>query len=184
MIMGSIQRFHTTIKDLSDITKLQRLNEEAEHLIDVEEVIEDIKKDLFFLVKEANAQIQLTFGKVRHINFSPKNLRSVFYNLISNSLKYKSPERDPVIVISCSEIEEYVVVKVEDNGLGMDLTSETSIFGMFRRLHNHVEGTGIGLYIVKKIMDNADGKIEVESEVGKGSVFKLYFKKIAGHEEA
>jgi len=184
MIMGSIQRFHTTIKDLSDITKLQRLNEEAEHLIDVEEVIEDIKKDLFFLVKEANAQIQLTFGKVRHINFSPKNLRSVFYNLISNSLKYKSPERDPVIVISCSEIEEYIVVTVEDNGLGMDLTYETSIFGMFRRLHNHVEGTGIGLYIVKKIMDNADGKIEVESEVGKGSVFKLYFKKIAGHEEA
>jgi len=184
MVMGSIERFHKTIRDLSDITKLQRINEEQAYLVNIEELIEDIKKDLSFLVKEANAQIRFAFSTISHINFSPKNLRSVFYNLISNSLKYKSPDRDPVIVISCSEIEEYVVVKVEDNGLGMDLTSETSIFGMFRRLHNHVEGTGIGLYIVKKIMDNADGKIEVESEVGKGSVFKLYFKKIAGHEEA
>src|SRR5690606_21527717 len=101
----------------------------------------------------------------------------VFYNLISNSLKYKSPDREPVIKISCQQNDEFFIVTVEDNGLGMDLSSGESIFGLFRRLHNHVEGTGIGLYIVKKIMDNAGGKIEVESEVGVGSAFRLYFKK-------
>ena len=177
MIKGSIERFNRTIHDLSDITKLQRMNEEPEHLIDLEEMIENIKMDLSFLFKESSGLLQLDLCDIKQINFSPKNLRSVFYNLISNSLKYRSPDREPVIKISCQQNEEFFIVTVEDNGLGMDLSSGESIFGLFRRLHNHVEGTGIGLYIVKKIMDNAGGKIEVESEVGVGSVFRLYFKK-------
>jgi signal transduction histidine kinase len=66
---------------------------------------------------------------------------------------------------------------VQDNGLGMDMRQEEKIFALFKRLHNHVEGTGIGLYIVKKIVENAGGKIEVNSQVGVGSVFKVYFKR-------
>ena len=183
MISGSIERFHKTIHDLSDITKLQRLNDEEEHSVDLEEVIDDIKMDLSFLLKESKGHVQLSLGHVKRINFSPKNLRSIFYNLMSNSLKYKFPDRDPLIVISGVENKQFVIITVEDNGLGMDLGDSPSIFGMFQRLHNHVDGTGIGLYIVKKIMENADGKIEVESEVGVGSVFKLFFKKKRKYEE-
>lgn len=177
MISGSIERFNKTIHDLSDITKLQRLNEEEEHSVDLEEVIDDIKMDLSFLLRESKGQIQLALGHIKRINFSPKNLRSIFYNLMSNSLKYRFPDRDPLVVISGAEDHQFIIITVEDNGLGMDLGESPSIFGMFQRLHNHVDGTGIGLYIVKKIMENADGKIEVESEVGVGSVFKLFFKK-------
>jgi signal transduction histidine kinase len=78
--------------------------------------------------------------------------------------------------VSCQTNGAYKILTVEDNGLGMDLTGEGKLFSMFTRLHSHVEGSGIGLYMVKKIIDNAGGKIEVESEVGTGSIFKVYFK--------
>jgi signal transduction histidine kinase len=64
---------------------------------------------------------------------------------------------------------------VQDNGLGLDLTRENDLFTMFRRYHTHVEGSGIGLYMVKKIVENAGGRIEVESQLGRGTTFFVYF---------
>lgn len=177
MIQGSIERFNRTINDLSDITKLQRLNDEEASVVDLEEIINGIKMDLSFLMQDSKGRVKLALNGVRNINFSPKNLRSIFYNLIANSLKYRSPERNPVIEITGDEDPEFNIISIQDNGMGMDLTKGPSIFGMFQRLHHHVDGTGIGLYIVKKIMDNSEGKIEVDSEVGSGTRFRLYFKK-------
>ena len=68
------------------------------------------------------------------------------------------------------------MLTVSDNGLGIDLSKESKVFAMFGRLHTHVEGTGVGLYIVKKMIENAGGWIEIESEINVGSTFKVYFK--------
>ncbi|WP_233507807.1 sensor histidine kinase [Adhaeribacter pallidiroseus] len=92
-------------------------------------------------------------------------------------MKYHSSLRAPLIRIHCAETEEYQILSVQDNGLGLDLSGSTKLFTMFKRLHNHVEGTGIGLYMVKKIMENAGGKIEVESILHQGSTFRAYFKR-------
>src|SRR5690606_14835843 len=97
------------------------------------------------------------------INISRKNLKSIVYNLISNAIKYSDPERPPRIYIKTMKVEDYVLMTVEDNGIGMYPGSIQKIFNLFKRLHSHVEGTGIGLYIVKRIIDNMGGKIEVES---------------------
>ncbi|MBX9852239.1 MAG: HAMP domain-containing histidine kinase [Cytophagaceae bacterium] len=66
--------------------------------------------------------------------------------------------------------------EVTDNGLGIKEDQKEKIFGMFKRAHDHVEGTGVGLYLAKRMIENAGGKIEVESEVGKGSVFRVYIR--------
>lgn len=79
-------------------------------------------------------------------------------------------------MISGFDFLRYFVLSVEDNGLGMDLSKETKLFSMFQRLHDHVEGSEIGLYMVKKIVENAGGKIEVESQLESGSEFKVFFK--------
>jgi signal transduction histidine kinase len=79
-------------------------------------------------------------------------------------------------VITCQTQEEYYVLSVQDNGLGMDMRHEEKIFALFKRLHSHVEGTGVGLYMVKKMIENAGGRIRVESQVGVGSTFQVYFK--------
>lgn len=80
------------------------------------------------------------------------------------------------IKIKTEKVKDYLLLIIKDNGLGIDPSNQSKVFKMFKRFHNHVEGTGIGLYIVKRILDNAGGKIEVESEEGKGTTFKVYFK--------
>ena len=70
------------------------------------------------------------------------------------------------------------MLSISDNGLGIGAEYKEKMFSMFKRFHNHVEGSGVGLYIVKKIIDNHGGKIEVESEKGKGTTFKIYFKPV------
>ena len=69
----------------------------------------------------------------------------------------------------------HVLLMVQDNGLGISENGRSKLFGMFQRLHDHVEGSGIGLYMVKRMVENVGGRIEVESEVGTGSTFTVYF---------
>lgn len=108
--------------------------------------------------------------------FSKANFRSIVYNLLTNAIKYRAPERQAQVEIKFREDGKYNVLEVRDNGLGIKKEHHDKIFAMFKRMHDHVDGTGVGLYIVKRSVENAGGKIEVESEEGKGSVFKVYFK--------
>ncbi|ALI99917.1 PAS domain-containing sensor histidine kinase [Rufibacter tibetensis] len=176
MIRGSISRFKNTINDLTELTKLQRKMEEDISLVQFHEVLDEICQDLEFQVQSSGAKIEADFSQFPALQFSKKNLRSVLYNLVSNAIKYASPLRAPLIRISARQEQEFCVLTVQDNGLGIDPSQHNKIFSMFKRLHDHVEGTGIGLYIVKKIIDNSGGKIEVESEPSKGSTFKASFK--------
>jgi two-component system sensor histidine kinase/response regulator len=176
MIDISINRFKSTIHDLTEITKIQKnIDEEEKQLIDCRELLEDVKLGIRDLILEANAEICMDFRECPTIRFSRKNMKSIVHNLLTNAIKYRSPERQAVIEIKTEGKKDKCILSFKDNGLGMDLTNESKIFSMFKRLHTHVEGSGIGLYIVKRIITNAGGKVEVFSEVGKGSVFKVYF---------
>jgi len=176
MIFLSIGRFKTTIGDLSDITKIEKTFQEDQQLLDLDDILTDVKVSIGKYIDEHKAKIISDCNQTK-IFFSKKNLKSILYNLISNAIKYKDLKRTPVIHIYCREEEEYLVLIVEDNGLGIPADRIPLIFEMFKRLHSHVDGSGIGLFIVKRIVENAQGKIEVESELGKGSAFKIYFKK-------
>jgi signal transduction histidine kinase len=70
--------------------------------------------------------------------------------------------------------DKYILIQVEDNGIGIAENNLPKVFTMFKRFHTHVEGTGIGLYIVKRIVENGGGKIEVESKVDVGTTFRVY----------
>jgi signal transduction histidine kinase len=144
--------------------------------ITVKEVLKEVLEDLEPQIQEAGAQIALKLDG-EAVQFSRKNLKSILYNLLSNAVKYRSPNQQLLVRFACYKQEDYLVLVVEDNGLGMDMHQEEKIFALFKRLHAHVEGTGIGLYMVKKMLENAGGKINVESQVGMGSAFKLYFKR-------
>ncbi|WP_224995230.1 PAS domain-containing protein [Cesiribacter sp. SM1] len=176
LITQSIERFKRTINDLTQITKIQRecIGEDLSQ-VDLTEIISEVKLDLAPQIEQTNAAIEINMKDCAPIHFSAKNARSIVYNLLSNAVKYRSPERDLKIRISCYFEQEYQVLSIEDNGLGMDLTEDSKIFAMFKRLHDHVEGSGVGLYIVKKIIENAKGKIEVQSQLNEGSTFRVYF---------
>ncbi len=110
--------------------------------------------------------------EVETITFSAIGLTSIIHNLISNAIKYCSPERNCFISIKTYRKEKATVLEIQDNGLGMDLTKNRhKLFRLFSRFHNHVEGSGLGLYIIKKIIDKHNGTIHVESTPGKGTTF-------------
>jgi PAS domain S-box-containing protein len=171
MMQDSVERFKRTIEHLTEVTKLQKENDQPSTLISLTTVIEEVSLDLAPLFQASGAELDVDVQGCPTISFSEKNLRSVVY-----ALKYRSPERPPRVRVSCQMAGEYVALQVQDNGLGLNLASSQKLFTMFQRFHDHVEGSGIGLYMVKKIMENAGGRIEVQSELGAGSTFSAYFK--------
>ena len=174
MIEASILRFQATIRDLTEIAKIQKGTKDNVEDVDLNELLEDIKISIGQLIAQSGAEIRTDLSECVKIKFVRKNLKSIFYNLISNSIKYQRLDRKPVITIKCTVEKGYIAITFTDNGLGIKTENQDKIFTMFKRFHDHVEGTGIGLYIVKRIIENSGGKIEVNSLEGVGTVFKVY----------
>jgi PAS domain S-box-containing protein len=177
MMQDSVERFKRTIEHLTEVTKLQKEQIQPVAMVELGSVIQDVCLDLEPLLQESGGKMEIDITACPSVSFAEKNLRSVVYNLLSNALKYRSPERVVLVRVSCRHEKDYDVLTVQDNGLGINLVHEQRLFGMFQRLHDHVEGSGIGLYMVKKMVENAGGKITVESQVDVGSTFSVYFKR-------
>lgn len=175
MINNAINRFKATIQELTEVAKVQKNLAEETTFINFEEVIHEVMDNIQDMIRESNTQIIIDTAEQPEINISRKHLKSIVYNLLSNAIKYRSSERASEVGISTHKVDGWIVLSFRDYGLGMDLSRGNKIFEMFKRLHNHVEGTGVGLYIVKRIVDNMGGRIEVESTLGKGSIFRVYF---------
>ncbi|WP_198172487.1 PAS domain-containing protein [Hymenobacter ginkgonis] len=176
LMQESINRFKGTIGYLTEVSSLQKEYEQPTANVYLAEIIKDVLLDLAPRVKQTGAQFDTDVAECPAIAFSRKNLRSVVYNLLSNAIKYRSPERPLRVQLRSQQVEDYVLLEVRDNGLGLDLARTPKLFGMFQRFHTHVDGSGLGLYMVKKMVENAGGKIEVQSQVGVGTVFSVYFK--------
>lgn len=173
MMQKAVNRFKSTINDLTQIISIDKDFAEGSETLDFIDLVEHVQTDIGQLIKESKAIITLD-AQVRTIHFARKNLRSIVYNLLVNAIKYRSPERQLQIHIQTRKQGDYTILSVQDNGLGIRADQKDKLFAMFHRVHTHIQGTGIGLYVVKRIIDNTKGKIEVESEVGQGTTFHVY----------
>jgi signal transduction histidine kinase len=174
LMQDSVERFQRTISQLTDVSKLQREQGPALEQVSLAEVVQDVCLDLEPLIRSTNTELTTAVIACPPVPFLEKNLRSVVYNLLSNAIKYRSPDRAPHVQLRAQPQGRFVVLEVEDNGLGMSVSGRRKLFGMFQRLHDHVEGSGIGLYMVKRMVENVGGHIEVQSEEGVGSTFAVY----------
>lgn len=180
MMAGAVERFQKTIAHLTDISKLQQVNAQPSEEVDLAEVVEDVRLDLAPELAATQASLAIEVASCPTVSFAPKNLRSIVYNLLSNALKYRAPDRPPVVRLRCYSSQAQVILEVQDNGLGLNEAQQDQLFRMFQRLHSHVEGSGVGLYMVKKIVENAGGTIVVQSALGAGSTFVVTLPKAAG----
>ena len=142
-------------------------------LVDIAEIIENIKWSLQDKILQSETAIRCDLS-VKQIRFSKKNLRSILFNLVANAIKFKGDEIS-VIEISSTEMDGRAVLKVSDNGKGISKAGLDRIFEMYGRLQQDIEGSGIGLYLAKKIINASGGMLTVESEVGKGTTFTIFF---------
>ena len=173
MINTSVDRFQHTIRDLTSINEIQRTGREDLMQLNLQELVEDVTVGIDRLIKESNAEITIEIEDTLHFHFSRMHMRSLIYNLLTNAIKYRSLERTPKIRLEVCQKGNDFVMRVTDNGLGIKEEYKGKIFQLFHRLHDHVEGTGTGLYIVRKIVDTAGGHVEVTSKEGVGTTFEV-----------
>ena len=177
LMQDSVNRFQHTIEHLTAIARLQQDIDQLLPPVRLADVIRDVRLDLAPLLAETGGELIVDVQACETLPFAEKNLHSVVYNLLSNAFKYRHPDRVPQVRIHCRTEEPYWALEIHDNGLGLSITPDRPLFGLFQRFHNHVEGSGVGLYMVKKMVENVGGRIEVQSELGVGSVFTVYLRR-------
>lgn len=173
VVSGAV-RMKTLINDLLSYSRIGSKTLESVE-VDLERTLKIVKANLKIKIHEY--QVQIKHESLPTIIGDPTLLIQLFQNLIDNAIKFC--ETDPVILIRSIEDPKWDILEVKDNGIGISEEYLNKIFIIFQRLHHDssYEGTGIGLSICKKIMSKHNGDILVESEVGKGTSFKLYFPK-------
>ncbi|MCC8407897.1 PAS domain S-box protein [Mucilaginibacter sp. UR6-1] len=173
----SIQ-LNETILNLNDVVSIQANRHLQKVPVNIFEYITktidalkpDIHKHQVLIKNEVTADAE--------IDFHPAYLESILLNLFTNSIKYRSIERQPVIVINFNILNNKKLLTVSDNGSGIDLSKYgNDLFGMYKTFHGNHDARGIGLFITKNQIEAMDGKIEVESQTGVGTSFKIYLPK-------
>jgi len=180
------QRMQALINDLLAYSRSRAAGQKFKHT-DLSVIISQVVSDIAGDIKDKNAVVEI--GMTYSLDIVPFQFRQLLYNLISNSLKFSDPHRSPVIKISCSTVKgdhfgdflpdaekDYCLLKLSDNGIGFDQKYSDKIFEVFQRLYDKelYQGTGIGLAIVKKIVENHKGFIVAKGEPGIGATFEIY----------
>ena len=168
-LQGSSTRLTNLVEGLLKYAEIG--NSSGLETVNISEIVQLVLDDLSEKIKETNATINI--GELPKITARPNDIRMLFQNLLHNALKFRPQTKDPIITIASKKRENEFLFSVADNGIGIPKEHHANIFNAFHKLHNQskFEGSGIGLYGSKKIIDHHLGKIWVESEENVGSTF-------------
>jgi signal transduction histidine kinase len=177
-IQSSTERLDFIIKDLIKIIDIRQDIFQIRQKISLDQEFKSIHDILEHEIYTHHVAFRNDFSKCEVIYSVKPMIHSILYNLISNSIKYRSLDQPPVIEISAEELPDHFTLIVKDNGLGIDLnTHKDNVFKLYRRFHRHVEGRGLGLYLVKLQCEALGGTVHVESELNKFTQFTLHLPK-------
>lgn len=171
-LFTSAAQLDVMLKDLNIILQVKSEINEHKETIYFGELVDTIKSSIYLVMKREKAQIITDFSEQLNITSLRSYLYSIFYNLITNSIKYKRPGAAPVIRIKSEISGDKIRISFKDNGLGIDLIKHgLNIFGLYKRFHDHTEGKGMGLFMVKTQVETLGGTITAESTLNTGSEF-------------
>lgn len=177
-IVDAGERMNTLLKNLLDYAHSGGQKTVLES-VNLNNVLLMAQNNLMMSIKEKNALISIN-ENLPEVAANQDSLIQLFQNLIGNSIKFQPKNQQAIIKVSAKEMDDFVRVRVEDNGIGIPEEQIAKIFQPFQRLHSRQEydGSGLGLATCAKIMERCDGQISVNSELGKGTVFTLDFQRV------
>ncbi|MCL6220243.1 PAS domain S-box protein [Zunongwangia pacifica] len=179
LLRTASENLKETIEHLNEVVVINTLIKENLSRLNLHDFIEKAVESTSALAMEAQVNIEFNIDKNINILGIPAYLESILLNFITNGIKYRSLERNSFIKLYAENdlVNGETILNIEDNGLGIDLKrNRHKLFGMYNTFHKHKDSRGIGLFITKNQIEAIGGKIEVESEVNKGTLFKIYFK--------
>jgi len=176
MLVKASDHLLETLNNLNEVVVINTNVSLKKKNILLNKEIKAVEKNLSDFFKNKNAKIINTIENDVKINAIPAYLDSILMNLFTNAIMYKSPDRDPIITLSSSRENGYIILSINDNGLGIDLKKYgDKLFGMYKTFHDNADAKGISLFLSKNQMEAMGGKITTSSEVGKGTTFNLHF---------
>lgn len=168
-----------TLEDLIEVVSIKKNKLPKIENISFEKIMRNVEKSLAKQISESSANILKDFSGASHINYIYSHLENFLINLTTNSIKYQHPERKPIISIKTWKENDFTILEYSDNGLGIDLDRYGDrIFGLYQRFHSHVEGKGLGLYLVREQIRAHDGNLTIESKVGEGTTFQIFLRNL------
>ncbi len=163
---------NSTVEHLNEIVKIDLATNQEKIQIEFDLLFKNILNALQSNIQTADAIVQYDFRECRQVYYLPAYLESIFHNLLTNALKYRSPDRQAIISCRSFVENEHVYLIFEDNGIGIDMKKNgDKIFGMYQTFHNHRDAQGIGLYITRNQIEALGGTINVESNLNIGTKF-------------
>ncbi|MCM4153866.1 PAS domain-containing protein [Arenibacter sp. N53] len=176
MLTDSSKNLMDTLHNLNDIVAINTESNIIKKEVNVNKKLNGVLKNLKTQLDKHRATIISEISDDVKINVVPDYLQNILTNIIGNALKYRKPDVDPIIKLNLNYVQNYTVLSIEDNGLGLDLKKYgTKLFGMYKTFHGNSDAKGLGLYISKNQIEAMNGKINATSQVGIGSTFNLYF---------
>lgn len=176
MLVDASDNLLDTLDNLNEVIAINTNTNHEKKRVRLNDKISTTENNLSAYLKNHNAKIFNHISDDTYINAIPEYIDSILMNFITNAVRYRDPRRDPRIKLSSNSANGYTILSIEDNGLGIDLKKHgDKLFGMYKTFHNHPDARGIGLFITKNQVESMNGKIITCSEVGKGTIFNIYF---------
>ncbi len=178
MLKASTDKLSETTDNLNDIITIQNNLDNSRTRLNLREEIIKTGNSINSISTNNNTSIINDVNESVFLDVVPSYLESILLNMMTNAIKYRSPERDPIIRLYTEQDKDYTILCIQDNGIGIDLDMHgKKLFGMYKTFHSNKDARGLGLFITKTQIESMNGKIEVESTPNSGSTFKIYFKK-------
>ena len=175
IVERSLTKMRDLITDLSDTREAEHKYEAHVELLNIEHILEDVRITLTEDLRSSNAIITSKI-EASEITFSRRKLRSIIYNLLHNSIKYGHAGKAPEITISTAKEGAFICISVQDNGIGIAPDQQETVFSKYYRVDNSIEGSGIGLYLVKEMVTQSGGHLQLESTPGRGTTIRIFLK--------
>lgn len=165
-----------TVTHLKELVEIQTEIKLLKEKLNLRHYLKHILNILHNEIKKHGVVIEVNIPLDVTVNYNPAYLESILLNFTTNAIKYSNPKREPVLLYDFEIIDGVKVLSITDNGLGIDLKKhKTDLFGMYKTFHKNQNSRGIGLFITKNQIEAMGGRVEVYSEVNKGTTFKIFF---------
>lgn len=176
-IVESVNRLDQTINGLVEVIEIQSVQDIPVKEVAFYQSLQPILQDLADEIQSTESQIEVDFSQKDTIRYVEAYLQSILKNLLTNAIKYRNHSRNLQVHIQTRQENEYVLLTVSDNGMGMNLAKYGQhLFKPFTRFTSKASGKGLGLHLIKSMVEKNGGKVLVESELDKGTTFRIYLK--------
>ncbi|PKB17840.1 PAS domain-containing protein [Flavobacterium sp. 5] len=173
----STHLLNETINDLAKVITIKDSPSIQNEEVQIQDIFRNILNQLNLRIETIKPKLNIDYGNVSKISTNKAYLESIILNLFTNSLKFRSKDRDLIIDITISETDHIISINFKDNGIGIDLERhKNKIFGLYQRFHDYPDSKGLGLFLVKSQIETMDGTISIQSEIEKGTEFTLTLK--------